>query len=214
MAKPTGGLMAFDARGQLGKTIVYSSWRGRNYVRRYVVPANPKTTAQTGTRTIFQWLQESWKRAPSGVQESWTAAAKGKPYTNRNWFTKFGAFALISAGNLTTWDYSSAAGGGLAPAAATATGGANQLTIAVTAPALPDGWTIVEAQAACVEGQNPTTQQLWTWTYGTDLTSPYSIVLSGLAATTTYHWCAWFKFQKPDGTFAYGPSIMGDTATT
>lgn len=46
MAKLKGPLFSLGASQQLGKALVYFSWKGLNVVREYVVPANPKTTAQ------------------------------------------------------------------------------------------------------------------------------------------------------------------------
>ena len=40
------------ASGKLGN-IVYASWKGINYARQYVIPANPQTTSQTTVRSTF-----------------------------------------------------------------------------------------------------------------------------------------------------------------
>jgi len=46
MAKVKGPLMSMDARGQLGKSLVFLGWKGLKTVRSHVVPANPQTDAQ------------------------------------------------------------------------------------------------------------------------------------------------------------------------
>jgi hypothetical protein len=51
MAKVVSPLMGIRASGQLGKTLVYFSWKGLNCVRTHVIPANPNTTDQQGART-------------------------------------------------------------------------------------------------------------------------------------------------------------------
>jgi len=43
MSKLTGPLLSFGARGQIGKAMVTSTWKGVPYARQYVVPANPQT---------------------------------------------------------------------------------------------------------------------------------------------------------------------------
>jgi len=53
MAKLKGPLMSMDARGQLGKSLVFLGWKGLKTVRSHVVPANPNTTAQAAQRTIM-----------------------------------------------------------------------------------------------------------------------------------------------------------------
>ncbi|MBA7576224.1 hypothetical protein ES708_18063 [subsurface metagenome] len=50
MAKLKGPLFSLGASQQLGKALVYFSWRGLNVVREYVIPSNPKTTLQTTQR--------------------------------------------------------------------------------------------------------------------------------------------------------------------
>ena len=41
MVKVYGPMMSLDATGTIGKTATFSKWKGRNYVRQRVVPANP-----------------------------------------------------------------------------------------------------------------------------------------------------------------------------
>jgi hypothetical protein len=53
MAKTVGGLFALDAGGALGKAIVYSKWKGRNYVRRFIKPQNTQSDDQAKVRTIL-----------------------------------------------------------------------------------------------------------------------------------------------------------------
>lgn len=52
MAKVTGPLMSMDASGKLGDAIVFSKWKGQNYVRQFVIPANPQSALQGDTRQI------------------------------------------------------------------------------------------------------------------------------------------------------------------
>ena len=53
MAKVKGPLMSMDARGQLGKTLVFLGWKGLKTVRSHVVPANPQTGPQQAQRGIM-----------------------------------------------------------------------------------------------------------------------------------------------------------------
>lgn len=46
MAKLIGPLFSLSASGKLAKTLVYSDWKGINYARQYVVPANPNSASQ------------------------------------------------------------------------------------------------------------------------------------------------------------------------
>ncbi len=40
--------------GQAGKAGVFAKWKGRQYRRAYVIPANPKTTMQMIIRGYFE----------------------------------------------------------------------------------------------------------------------------------------------------------------
>lgn len=53
MAKVEGPLLSLGAGGALGESIVFSSWKGINYVKKYVVPANPNSTDQQTQRAYF-----------------------------------------------------------------------------------------------------------------------------------------------------------------
>jgi hypothetical protein len=46
VAKLKAPLLSLGASGQLGKTLVFFNWKGLDVAREYVIPANPKTTAQ------------------------------------------------------------------------------------------------------------------------------------------------------------------------
>lgn len=50
MAKLKAPLMSLGAAGQLGKSLVFFGWKGLDVVREYVIPSNPKTSAQTTQR--------------------------------------------------------------------------------------------------------------------------------------------------------------------
>ena len=71
MVKVRGPLISIDASGTLGDAITYSKWKGRSYVRRRVIPANPQTGAQTGRRAMFSFLTKQWDALSSGDQATW-----------------------------------------------------------------------------------------------------------------------------------------------
>lgn len=50
MAKLKGPLFSLAASGKLADTLVYFAWKGLKVARQYVIPANPKTSAQTAQR--------------------------------------------------------------------------------------------------------------------------------------------------------------------
>jgi len=60
MAKPKAPLFGFGASGQIGKAIVYGSWKGIDVAREYVVPANPKTAGQSTQRGKMTSAVAEW----------------------------------------------------------------------------------------------------------------------------------------------------------
>ena len=59
MAKVTGPLFSMTASGSLGKAIVYSIWKGVQYVREHVTPTNKKTDHQGDVRLVLGGLAKS-----------------------------------------------------------------------------------------------------------------------------------------------------------
>lgn len=53
MAKLKSPLLSLGASGQLGKSIVFTPWKGLDNVREYVIPANPRTSGQNTQRGYF-----------------------------------------------------------------------------------------------------------------------------------------------------------------
>lgn len=53
MAKVTGPLMSMSASGSIGKSIVFSIWKGVAYVRQWLKPANPQSADQGDVRIIL-----------------------------------------------------------------------------------------------------------------------------------------------------------------
>jgi len=208
VAKTTAPLLSFGASGQIAKTQVYSKWKGRPYVRRHVIPSNPRTSEQTLTRTAFTWLQAVYKLAPALISAPWDAYAKGIVMTGRNAFTKQNLPTLRPATDLSVMVMSPGALGGLPPTAAVATPGSGQLSVAVTAPSdIPVGWTVASAVVAVIKDQDPQTDADYATFAGSDVSSPYTVVLTGLD-TVLYQVFAWLTWTRPDGLTAYSPSIQ------
>ena len=75
MVKVAGPLMSFDASGTLAKTAVFSKWKGRNYVRKHVTPANPKSALQVSVRAMLRFLAQHWASIAALDQATWDALA-------------------------------------------------------------------------------------------------------------------------------------------
>lgn len=212
MSRTTAPLLSFGASGQIGKTIVFSSWKGIPYARRFVIPANPKSTAQTLTRDTFSNLNDLYKFASAGVVSAFNAYASGKPLTARNALIGVNLSNLREEADLANLLLSPGALGGFAPAGITLTPSDGQIEVAFDVPTLPTGWAVAAGWASAVKEQDPQTGTDWTMVGATNAVDPYTIDLTGLTNGTEYRVCGWLSFTRPDGQTAYGVSI-NDTET-
>lgn len=74
----TGPLFSLTASGQIGKALVYSTWKGRAYVREYVIGANPNTLEQRVRRAMMSFLSKWWAGLDSTEKSSWDSGASAK----------------------------------------------------------------------------------------------------------------------------------------
>jgi len=85
MAKLLNGIMG-KASGKIGN-VVTGSWKGINYARSYVKPANPNTTAQQNVRESFSTIVFIARAIIlSHIREYWDTLVKGKSTSG---FAKF-----------------------------------------------------------------------------------------------------------------------------
>jgi len=187
-------------------------------MRQLVTPANPNTAEQQYTRTAFSFLNGVYKVAPALVTAPWDAYAVGKVLTGRNQFQKSNLPILRPAGGSPATDLSSfvmspGSLGGPPPASVVATPGNDQLSVAITAPAVsPVGWSIAKAVAAVIAAQDPGTDVLYNTYAAEDATSTYACVITGLQEIE-YEVFGWLVWTRPDGKLAYSPSVQGAAAT-
>lgn len=99
MARVSGPLMSLDASGKFAGVMVASIWKGRNYMRQYVIPTNPNTTAQQAQRALLAAAVAAWKLIPAEdgditsdslqtSKEDWNTAARdvSPPISGANYF--------------------------------------------------------------------------------------------------------------------------------
>jgi hypothetical protein len=215
VAKTTAPLLSFGADGQIAKTAVYSKWKGIPYVRRYTIPANPRTTRQMVTRNMFKVLNQIWLLMPSVGKEPWNARATGQPFTGVNAFIKANIAGVDTSTPPTDWSgFVGSAGskGGLPPASLALAPGVDSIAATLAAPPIPPDWTIAEAQGVAFFDGDPQVDLVGTVTATTDAAAPYVLNFTGLTGVGDYVVSAWFKWNRPDGTYAYSTSLT-DLAT-
>jgi hypothetical protein len=216
MPRVNAPLLSFGASGQIAQTQVYATWKGQPYVRRYVIPANPRSAEQTSTRSVFTWLNRVWRIAPSDFVAPWQAAVQSRRMIDRNLFIQQNLPLLRPGTDLTGMIMSPGAKGGLT-GGITITPGNDQLTFAGTAPSpLPSGWTIVKMVGAAILQQDPHIDEDYEIFTVSDSSDPYSVVMSGLGSVSTYVAAGWWVFQRSASAtdLAYGAAIGAEYITT
>ena len=214
MAKTTAPLLSFGASGALAQAMVFATWRGISYVRRYVVPENPRTVAQTLTRDIFRTLSDAWKLMGSIAIAPWQTFTISKPLTDRNAFMGKNIASLRGDANMDNFIGSPGARGGLPPTSIALVAGVGTITVTVGTPGAPTGWTLVAAQAVAFPDQAPEAPFVGPMTEAEDAVTPFdTILLTGLAPGL-HQVSMWLKWTKPDGLTAYGASINATETPT
>lgn len=99
-----------DIRNKLADNVVFSIWKGREYFRSYVIPANPKTNAQKAVREVFKLLVKRWQEVvgTGDARTAWNQKALEKLILGYNLFMQEGRKSELSAEVTSAWDGSSA----------------------------------------------------------------------------------------------------------
>lgn len=96
MARTKGPLFSLDASGTVADTIVFSRWKGRNYVRRHQIPYNPKSTKQVNVRKAMSLTVALWQTKDDPVKALYEAEAKKIQLSGFNYFTRRAMLEYIS----------------------------------------------------------------------------------------------------------------------
>lgn len=214
MAKITGPLLSLSASGSIAGTLTAAKWRGRPYIRQRVIPANPQTTGQTQTRSVFSWASNVWKVMPALSVAPWNRFADGQAITGRNRYQGTTVEDNRGQADLSNYQHSIGAKGGIPPTSVVVTPATSSLTFAFTNPTPPSGWTLESAIAAVIRDQDPSSGLLYDTIAVEDDVTQNNVVISGLSNSTAYAAGAWLRWQKADGTIAYSTSIDSIETTT
>lgn len=140
MAVVKGPLMSMDASGSVGKVLVFSKWRGINYVRRHSIPANPKTAAQVSFRSMFTFLSQIWAGLTVANKATWDVRAAS---------FNLPTFNVFMAYSMERWDHykgpskefpAGEAGVGGDDPITTVTAGVKELSLSIVHGVLSPGW--------------------------------------------------------------------------
>jgi hypothetical protein len=132
--------MSVSASGTFAKTLVFSTWKGRPYVRERVIPSNPRSEKQTGIRGLFGFIAQAWYTLSTPNKATWDTLATGK---------EISPFNAYQAENLMNWQQTKppseaypAARAGTAVVETTMglTGGVGSVTVVLTPSAATNLW--------------------------------------------------------------------------
>jgi hypothetical protein len=215
MAVTTGPLMSVSAKGQFGKAIVYSSWKGIQTAKKYTIPANPSTSAQVETRTTFQWVHDAYKYLPADVQEPWIEYVKGQPMTPANAWMQANSPVLRGQTTIADIIFTKPVRSGPPTASLTATPGSGSVALVAVPSGIISGWTITKCVGIAMQNVDPSGEMEFVIsTSGEATTSPYDITISGLKHAQSYVCGAFFKYARPDLQIAFGAAITQVVTTT
>lgn len=84
MVRVKGPLFSMEASGTIGNAIVFSKWKGRDYVRRHAIPSNPKSGLQVGVRSVFGFIAQDFANLSDADVSDWSDLAAGDNITSLN----------------------------------------------------------------------------------------------------------------------------------
>lgn len=206
MARVTGPLHSDTASGTFAKSMTFSRWKGRPYVRERVIPANPKAPKQLGVRAMMAFLAQAWASIGASPQSSWLLDATAKGISAFNEFISANLKRWQNFQGPTKTNPATEASTGLTVSAHVYTGGIGQVNLSLTASGSTNIWGI-----AILRSTSTITAADWTQCVAILPCSgagPHLYVDSPLAAGT-YHYRA--LVINDDGKI--GTVLADDTAT-
>lgn len=81
MAKIKYSALVSDMRNKLNGSVMSKNRYG-SYVRNKVTPVNPQTSYQLNQRATLSNLSSAWRGLTQAQRDSWTEAAKNRPFTD------------------------------------------------------------------------------------------------------------------------------------
>lgn len=215
MALTTAPLLSMRASGQIGKTLVYGTWKGRAYARSHVVPANPQTAAQTNNRKLMAFLVASHKTEPANLHQDQEAVGNiwGR-ITGLNSYVKSNIANLKVATTCDALQFLHGANGGLAIPSLAVTPGSGSLAVTVGLVALPPGWVYNYTVLDIMEDQDPHDKWAGIWEEAKLTGATTTHTFSTLGTGKKFQIGAYASYVQPNGMVSLSPSfqIQGTTS--
>lgn len=94
MVKLKGPALSPKASGTLGGALIFSSSKGRAYLKKHRKPKQPRSGKQKSMRAMMTFLSQAWSPLPGGYPETW------QPLADERRVSPFNAYL---AANLARW---------------------------------------------------------------------------------------------------------------
>lgn len=140
MVKVKGPAMSLDASGSLAGALVFSKWKGRNYVRQHVVPANPKSGGQVGVRSMFKFLAQIWDGLSDANKATWEDRADDLVASTFNAFMSYNQRRWRDFNAPSKEDPATEVGGAPTASTGVATPDIRAITLVITDTGTPPDW--------------------------------------------------------------------------
>ena len=121
--------MSLDASGTVAKTLTFAKWKGRNYVRQTVIPANPDTPKQQSFRAVFKFITQIFGTLSTLIQGRWKDVADPLSITALNAMVSDNADSFKSGKGLRKDPTLAPGASEAAPTNGAAVAGIQQLTV-------------------------------------------------------------------------------------
>ncbi len=143
MAVVKGPLFSLDASGTVGGSIVFGKWKGRNYVRRHAIPANPESVGQVSVRSMLRFLTQYWDSLTDAEKATWDVRAAATDISPFNAYVSYSMLRWGRYASPTKADPATETGTPGTILAPTATAGSRSILLAVPISAAADNWGVV-----------------------------------------------------------------------
>ena len=208
MVKVTAPLFSLGASGSVGKSIVYASWKGRNYVRQLVIPSNPQTGGQVGNRAMFTFQTQAWFALSTANKATWETLADQYTISTHNAYIKRNMKNWSTFGSPSYEDPATETGTPATLTTFTATGGVREVVLDLDLTALDDNWGVCVFRSTTSSFTPSITNMVFAKLLVT--TDPIQIVDTPLDPDTYYYDAKCFS---NDGVFGTLKGEINATAT-
>jgi len=89
MVKLFGPALSLEASGKVGNSMVFSTWKGRAYLRKQTIPKNPNSDLQVAFRQMLTYLGNTWPLLPAAARSGYDNLAARDNISNYNAYIKY-----------------------------------------------------------------------------------------------------------------------------